>query len=307
MYKQLYRAAKAKLKLRIRATLVTDGETLDTKHADAPQGGPVECLHSQRFVPASKSDDEAKADLSSQPTPAATETTPVNNVTAPVNRPIPAVQAKESLQRQAYDLYMNSITTPSLHDAFVQRFGSERNLPIPAQALAKSSMPMKQEKAEGGPVLEPHRAYPSCFWELAGVPPNQNEKVRAGDHALNIHGSYSVFCNECDRAIPGAHYHCGICDDGDFDLCQSCVDSGVLCGVEGHWLIKRVVRDGKVMNSTTETIAPKSIKVEKEKEMPGAYRSSVKDDDDVEVETRTCNSCVRGELYRPCRASVEQL
>jgi next-to-BRCA1 protein 1 len=68
---------------------------------------------------------------------------------------------------------------------------------------------------------------------------------------------FAVCCNSCEQNIPAAHYHCSTCDDGDFDLCQSCVERGITCYSEDHWLIKRIMNNGQIVNSTTETIAPK--------------------------------------------------
>ncbi|KAI0433552.1 hypothetical protein F5Y09DRAFT_328930 [Xylaria sp. FL1042] len=70
---------------------------------------------------------------------------------------------------------------------------------------------------------------------------------------------FTVCCNSCDRAVPEAHFHCSICDEGDFDLCQECVNRGITCHGEGHWLIKRTVVDGDIKCSSTH-IAPKSIR-----------------------------------------------
>ena len=53
---------------------------------------------------------------------------------------------------------------------------------------------------------------------------------------------WSVYCNECDAAMPDGHFHCSICDGGDYDLCERCVASGKLCPGEGHWLIKRFIK-----------------------------------------------------------------
>ncbi|EGX95880.1 ZZ type zinc finger domain protein [Cordyceps militaris CM01] len=68
---------------------------------------------------------------------------------------------------------------------------------------------------------------------------------------------YAVCCNICDRSIPDAHYHCSTCDDGDFDLCQSCIDLGITCQSDNHWLIKRSIVDGVIVKSSTEKISPK--------------------------------------------------
>ncbi|KAI1362140.1 hypothetical protein F5Y08DRAFT_284350 [Xylaria arbuscula] len=70
---------------------------------------------------------------------------------------------------------------------------------------------------------------------------------------------FTVCCNSCDRAVPEAHYHCSICDEGDFDLCQDCVNRGISCHGEGHWLIKRTVVNGDIKCSSTH-IAPKSFR-----------------------------------------------
>lgn len=70
-------------------------------------------------------------------------------------------------------------------------------------------------------------------------------------------GMFCIDCNHCGRSIANAHYHCSICENGDYDLCLQCVGAGASCRGEDHWLIKRTVKDGVVTNSTTETIAPR--------------------------------------------------
>ncbi|KAF2091908.1 hypothetical protein K490DRAFT_23033, partial [Saccharata proteae CBS 121410] len=105
--------------------------------------------------------------------------------------------------------------------------------------------------------------------------------------------AWSVYCNTCDKPMANEHYHCSICDDGDYDLCGACVDAGHHCPGEGHWLIKRFVRSGKVINSTTERVGPK-VKPETSKEMPGSFTEEKRvESESFEVPTRTCNSCIR--------------
>ena len=118
--------------------------------------------------------------------------------------------------------------------------------------------------------------------------------------------NFTICCNNCEEAIPDAHWHCGICDMGDFDLCGDCVAKGSLCDNEEHWLIKRFVKDGKVIPSTTETIGPKKpVKAEHEEKVPGAFTSEIKREETREPLdlSRTCNSCVGGKLTSPPRAS----
>ena len=117
--------------------------------------------------------------------------------------------------------------------------------------------------------------------------------------AVNNNGhAWSVYCNQCDVAMADAHFHCSICDGGDYDLCENCVTGGKLCPGEGHWLIKRFIKDGKVINSTTERIQPRKMKPvqpveDVEKEIPGAFTDETKTLAEVpRTPTRTCNSCV---------------
>ena len=91
------------------------------------------------------------------------------------------------------------------------------------------------------------------------------------------------------------HYHCGICDDGDYDLCETCVKAGKLCPGKEHWLIKRFIKDGSVVGSTTEKIVPKSKPEAEQTKMPGAFSGDLLGDLVPVEPQRTCNACVRGE------------
>lgn len=117
--------------------------------------------------------------------------------------------------------------------------------------------------------------------------------------------AWSVYCNECDKAMDDVHFHCSICDGGDYDLCKECVDKSKHCPGEGHWLIKRFIKNGEVVPSETERISPRKIcaaqpvlsliDASAEKCMPGSF--GILDQpkfisEEPRVATRTCNSCV---------------
>ncbi|KAB8342880.1 hypothetical protein FH972_022477 [Carpinus fangiana] len=111
--------------------------------------------------------------------------------------------------------------------------------------------------------------------------------------------AWHVCCNNCNKAMLDTHYHCGTCDDGDYDLCEGCVLTGISCPGTGHWLIKRNIKNGKVINSTTERLTPK-VKSQPQPDMlvqkpiPGSFAPDVKAPTLVPEEPRrTCNSCVR--------------
>lgn len=72
-------------------------------------------------------------------------------------------------------------------------------------------------------------------------------------------GIFCIDCNRCGRSISNDHHHCSTCENGDYDLCPQCVAAGATCDGEGHWLIKRIVKDGVVINNTTETIPPRGV------------------------------------------------
>jgi next-to-BRCA1 protein 1 len=108
-------------------------------------------------------------------------------------------------------------------------------------------------------------------------------------------GAFCIDCNHCGKSIPNEHYHCSICDAGDFDLCRSCVDQGITCDGEEHWLIKRSIKDGRVIPSVTETIAPKKAAADKTAGTQDMKESvPPNEDEDESIAERTCNSCIRG-------------
>lgn len=90
--------------------------------------------------------------------------------------------------------------------------------------------------------------------------------------------TYAIFCDCCEGNIYDVHYHCATCDKGDYDLCQACVNRGVHCKDSNHWLIKRILKGGSIVSSTTESI--------KAKTQEPTEKSNVL--------TRTCNSCIAG-------------
>lgn len=117
--------------------------------------------------------------------------------------------------------------------------------------------------------------------------------------------SWSVYCNACGKSMPDTHFHCNICENSDYDLCESCVEDGQHCPGQGHWLIKRNVVNGNFVSSTTEKVSPKA-KVEIEREIPGAFTTKdekiVEKPDTASDSQRACNSCI-GRMLTPSLVS----
>lgn len=291
VYKQLYRAAKAKLKLRLKATVVDDVPSTPEVVESMPAA--PDRLSSHRYVPP-MNPDPLKSNairvedlLSSNVAPVVTAATP-----------IPAVQAAGEQQRLAYGQYLLQQMPPMM-----KQQQEPPTVPVvPSEDKIKMESSVKEEAKDEAPVPRPFSDCDQFYAELASMSKTRPTTFACGmpTQAFQMPSSaFSVYCNSCDKPIPDAHWHCSICDDGDFDLCRECIENQVLCGVEGHWLIKRFVQNGRVITSTTETIAPKkTIKTDSEKEVPGAFISSNKEDDlyseTIDMTTRTCNSCVGG-------------
>ncbi|KAJ5801369.1 uncharacterized protein N7518_003437 [Penicillium psychrosexuale] len=180
VYKQLYRAAKAKSKLRIKVT------TLPSKNTSAPTPAP-----SEPTVPMESTNHTRHSYLET------------------VLRPLPPPD-----------------TLPLMDSAQFPCSTGEKEFPLGQPRYR--NFEMDQEKHQF-PVIS---------------------------HASS-NGMFCIDCNHCGRSIANAHYHCSICENGDYDLCLLCVGAGASCRGEGHWLIKRTVKDGVVTNSTTETIPPR--------------------------------------------------
>ena len=107
--------------------------------------------------------------------------------------------------------------------------------------------------------------------------------------------AWVVYCNNCNHPMDDEHFHCSVCDNGDYDLCPACVDSGIHCPGDGHWMVKRFVKNGNVVNSTTQRIPPK-VKATEPKDIPGAFTDEKQSVTYEEEATRTCNSCVKGKF-----------
>ena len=286
VYKQLYRAAKAKLKLRIKAT-VTDANALKV---EAPQPAPVtpDRLTSHRYVPPMNPDPLQLHSLSAALNKASLVATPPTSV--------PATQAVGELQRQAYAQFVrDSMTT------YVKGLHSPNapvvQLNVNGESKPEAPVAVKDEVEDEAPVPCTFSDRASFYAELANLSKSRPPSLRAVDQDFHVPApNFTVCCNNCNSTIPDAHWHCSICDDGDYDICGECVAKGIHCGVEGHFLIKRSIEKGKVISSTTETLPSKAIQVENGKEVPGAFTSNKKEEhlpETLEM-SRTCNSCVNG-------------
>jgi len=247
VYKTLFRAAKAKLKLRLRATIPSEQQDVTDSVPQQPE-----------------------------PVPAA----PVATLEAPSAETLPVAPVSP--------VRMSPVIACS---------------PIPPkfEPVSPVSPPKPVDAAaDEAPLPRSFTARKSFFDALASAPHNQDLAFRPKPSSPCC-TAWVVYCNNCNQPMEDEHFHCSVCDDGDYDLCPACVDSGVHCPGDGHWMVKRFVKNGNVVNSTTQRMPPKpkpaaEVPAEEARGIPGAYtdeKQSVLPVVHVEDPSRTCNCCVR--------------
>ncbi|RFU30963.1 hypothetical protein B7463_g5368, partial [Scytalidium lignicola] len=266
VYKQLYRAAKAKLKLRLKVT-VNEKEPVVPKPATVEDEEPVstEAVSQHEEVP-------------SAPAP----TNETSTADESVQIPIEDNSASTGVYNESGSAYLGELQR-RLEELLITGIRTEPPSQ-PAQAQLSTSQ-MDSCCSTSIPVTRSGTARDKWFSELPTLSQESQDAIRTNASSpappLSI---FSVYCNNCNSPVPDEHYHCSTCDDGDFDLCQKCVDNGVLCHEDDHWMIKRYVKNGKVVNSLTATIAPKRYANES--------KTTIVAPEDPELATRTCNSCI---------------
>ncbi|KAF1919023.1 hypothetical protein BDU57DRAFT_490926 [Ampelomyces quisqualis] len=232
VYKTLFRAAKAKLKLRLRASI--PGE-----NPEVPPAGLVS-----------------------------------------VRRQAVA-HVREQMQKAASDAPVSPVIARS----------PTGNLPadVKFEPISPVSPPEPADVGEEAPLPRSFTARQSFFSNLASASHNADLAFRPKPN--NACTSWVVYCNNCNHPMEDEHFHCGVCYGGDYDLCPACVDTGVHCPGTGHWMVKRFVKNGCVVNSTTQRIPPK-VKAEETQDVPGAYTDEKQFCACDDEPSRTCNCCV---------------
>ena len=301
VYKQLYRAAKAKLKLRIRATISTS--SLPMPNAAPSVASVPDHLTGQPYTPSGGPHRFSADAIQTLNTLAGfcSESQPITSS---------SVTGNEEQQRQAFTYNPPTSveeTEPHSTEAALKKLlVATEKLNVKKDAVEPDLKKTYDDinKAEVKDVIDeapvPHLfpARDRFYAELASMSSKDNHKsiFSTAGHPFAAPGtSFTVCCNICNDAIPNSHYHCSKCDDGDFDICEACYGQQIRCDGDDHWLVKRYVKDGKVTSSLTEIVAPKRSTTDETKEVPGAFTTETKEPVCDFMETsRTCNSCVGG-------------
>lgn len=254
VYKQLYRAAKAKNKLRIKATVVAESTSQSSTQARSETNSP-ELPNPAKF----------------------------SYLATVLSSPLPETQTEAA-----------SSSTPGL--------ASNTTVGDNNAAPGDHDQPIQWFDADGSPS--------QCHCHNESVNDQETTNIPIVTHK-SPSGAFCIDCNNCGRSVADEHYHCSICENGDYDLCPQCVDLGVTCQADEHWLIKRFVKDGIVTNGSTETIAPRKSQTqvtEKEKTEESICEGISEEIREPalaapvpspKVDDRICNACLKGKFPSP--------
>jgi next-to-BRCA1 protein 1 len=255
VYKTLFRAAKAKLKLRLRATVPGEQPEVPVLGLSLQQ----EALPSH--VPSlHRPSTDTLVPQAVAPTSPVIVRSPAGNPPAPKLEPISPVSPPRPVD-------------------------DEGEAPVPRSFTSRQSKAAKPPASKQTLI-----AKPGFFNNPAKAHYDAGLAFRPKPN--NVCTSWVVYCNNCNHPMEDEHFHCSVCDGGDYDLCPACVDTGVHCPGTGHWMVKRFVKNGDVVYSTTQRIPPK-IKTEDTQDIPGAYTDEKKSAECDDEPTRTCNCCVK--------------
>ncbi|RKF64339.1 putative zz type zinc finger domain-containing protein [Erysiphe neolycopersici] len=268
-YKQLHRAARAKLRLRLRASMIYNEKDEDFKQTSAK--------YDKNTVQAAFPPSAASIQ-----TPITISTTSLSTIECPYKSNItnPINDIKQCLQK----LHINDQVSS-------------------AAATVQTTAVLDERESNSTSINEPELALKTeCSYKfdtkddshIASVPKKNimDQRIcedfdikKTSISSFSDLYALTVFCNSCSSSISGEHYHCSNCDGGDFDLCQKCVENGTLCYSEDHWLIKRFIKDGEPVNSITQTITSRSLFQSKQTKELNQNVENL-------VTTRTCNCCI---------------
>ncbi|KAL6823795.1 hypothetical protein V8C40DRAFT_246426 [Trichoderma camerunense] len=251
VYKQLYRAAKAKSKLKLRV-FIPDLQPKTTPKPvtveDEPEASVAEPYEStEKITPTESEESSSTAEPATEmsvPSAAPSSITLLSGVELPL-------RTSSSIQ----------LDTPEVTKVEEETEAATQKQPA--------------NFAQSAP-FDPQSIYSS--FEDYCAPAAQSHHVIAP-------APFAVCCNNCEKTVSDVHYHCQTCDDGDFDLCQACVDQAVSCYDDNHWLIKRTMIDGQLIASSTERIEPKA-QTKKQTESPVQEASIIPSIENVEKEEK---------------------
>lgn len=199
-----------------------------------------------------------------------------NNNTAVYKQLFRAAKAKSKLRIKATvtsvapDTAFNLAGVPDTQNPvpFNNYLGTVLNSPppiaqggiLPSVAPLEPTIPYPMSSYNETPAREV-KEHPTASPQYRKFEPEQDTLPFPAISHRTPRGMFCIDCNNCGRSIPNEHYHCGVCENGDYDLCERCFIDYSGCLDDDHWLVKRSVVDGMVVSSVTERVPPRQTRV----------------------------------------------
>lgn len=280
VYKQLYRAARAKQKLRVKVTKQHDTiaatVTANSSMTEVPATGSPIIIDATPSKTSDVAKDLHEAPLPFTPVAALPVTTPVAAERSSIHK----VDFKDMLGKLVAD-YLEGQEFAEMLDGYVQ-------LSVKKQVKQEVTDEVGKQIKE---VARPAATTPQC-------PALRNASSQSIVPPLFKPMNFVIFCNLCEKNITGTHYHCGSCDNGDYDVCEECKDAGKHCKEPAHWLIKRQLSNGRVISSTTENVT-----AEKKEPAVEHPKCNICLRDITDNNFATCTLCKGFRICKPCTST----
>jgi len=279
VYKQLYRAARAKQKLRIKVTKQDDTNVTVTANSSTTV---VPATISPIIIDAtpSKTSDVAR-DLHE---PSA----PITPIAAPSDT-TPVVAERSSIHKVDFKGMLGKLVADYLEgQEFAEMLDSYVQLSVKKEVKKEVTEEVGKQIKE---IPKPKATTPQC----PALRSTTSQSAMSALPNLFKPMNFVIFCNLCEKNITGTHYHCSKCENGDYDVCEECKDAGKHCKESEHWLIKRQLSNGRVISSTTE-----NVNAEKKEPVAEHPKCNVCLHDITNNNFAICTLCKGFRICKPC-------
>jgi hypothetical protein len=130
---------------------------------------------------------------------------------------------------------------------------ADHSNPVELPEICGSCSPYLHEIIRLSRLQDP-KARPSARKLAAVIEGTEDPDTRTSDIEKLLRnyastGDYNiVFCDECGALMTEDYFHCNVCTEGDFDICQRCFAKGIRCYDSEHLLMKRIMRNDRIVD-----------------------------------------------------------
>ncbi len=305
VFKQLFRAAKVKLKLRIHASYPPDYITgSDSTLVDANANVAHSTIDNATTPTAIVTSVEPMHTSMSQQENSEKAALPVSSDDSQIAPAMSQTASNDHTETENADA-----TVPEALDSSSDHHSSatmaEPSSAAEPVATDSDNRPQESPAVDSDPAPQPvNHDFLSRIMQTRAFTMSLLTDRALGSHGFGMPpSSFMVYCNACDRPIVDPYYHCNVCDDGDFDLCCYCVNAGRRRGCNDHALEMRVVQSGQVVTLPAERLVPRKSAATVQQEVhisehtaaPGTEAHLFTSSEVEKAPLRRCNDCLKSE------------